>query len=702
MPYCHLPTNLANLACMSHAYLRDFLMLFPTQKLSILFVATIAVSVSAYCEEPILAGKSANGSSLYYVALDISGEIKTVRTRLVYPTPQVVGDIKNVIASVSVEQIDCRMMTRNTTHIELYENPDATGIPVWTKDISPAERNLVTIDLNAQTASTIIYRAVCSIRTTTTVPSKPPQNSSVAVPNVTPPSVAPSSPDLLPQPGQRPIIVSNDTTTAPQTPTQTSPPNNSNSIPQNTPQYPIAEGYRPRVVEAIAGHRPFPNSIFTLGVMGKLAEYVYYDRKELDFHEATFEKIQRGRDKVLLDGQKHSLIEEAYRRIDMRVTDYREKLGSKGAFLEQAKLEVVPLPKVGTVAISTFRAELYRHQPSGEMILVFRGTKEPLDWVSNLWTGVDLLSIEAPHYRAAHDLVSALRKRGDRPLVVGHSLGGGMAQYVGFKFGLKVVGFNSAPLPERYYSDGEGANVQFIRLFSAVENGQRQGMPIPAGYPDPVSITLPDEAGAINQLFVDYAPIKARQHLTKPICIKSVPDPFLTEREKRLNLALVNTVLSKGVASALAGGVIPKVGPIALDQAIIANIKSAVKSGLSDPIWRADNNPKVDNKKVAEAVKDEVTKIAVQQYTAIGGATSVAKGGYKLAFGNSWGDMFSGIGTLAAATGKLVAVDYAITHWLLPHSMERLNRGMRSVANADVFLADPVRAQCQTSVTTYQ
>jgi putative lipase involved disintegration of autophagic bodies len=39
-------------------------------------------------------------------------------------------------------------------------------------------------------------------------------------------------------------------------------------------------------------------------------------------------------------------------------------------------------------------------------------------------------------------LVSALRKRGDAPLVVGHSLGGGMAQYVGFKFGLKVVGFN--------------------------------------------------------------------------------------------------------------------------------------------------------------------------------------------------------------------------------------------------------------------
>ena len=62
--------------------------------------------------------------------------------------------------------------------------------------------------------------------------------------------------------------------------------------------------------------------------------------------------------------------------------------------------------------------------------------------------------------------------------------------------------------------------------------------------------------------------------------------------------------------------------------------------------------------------------------------------------GHSWGDMLSGAGSLGMTLGKMAAVDFVMTHILYPHSMERLNRGMQSVADADVFVAEPVRAQC--------
>jgi hypothetical protein len=53
-----------------------------------------------------------------------------VRSSLVYASPQTVGDLKNVLSSVSTEQIDCARLTRSTTRVELYENPAAQGTPL--------------------------------------------------------------------------------------------------------------------------------------------------------------------------------------------------------------------------------------------------------------------------------------------------------------------------------------------------------------------------------------------------------------------------------------------------------------------------------------------------------------------------------------------------------------------------------------------
>lgn len=448
-------------------------------------------------------------------------------------------------------------------------------------------------------------------------------------------------------------------------------------------------------MQTIGDGRPFNDSVFSLGTMGLLAEYVYFDEKELAFREALLRKIQTGRDRIYSDGRNHPLVDQALTNIFADTTHYRDKFNAKNVFLESAALKLLPLPKLSLKAPDSFRAELYEHIPSHEKILVFRGTQSAMDWFSNLWSGIDMLEIEAPHYQSAYELIRALKKRGDTPLVVGHSLGGGMAQYVGNKFGLKVVGFNSAPLPQRYFSDGAVPNTKYVRLFSAVEiSGRRNPAGLLEGYADPVSIELPNNAsGRIKEFFNNYEPIKAHQQLVKPICVKSVPFPYVTDEERKSYSNLFNAFLSKGVVGAAFGKIIPDPKIIGADMAVVYAIREQVKAGLSDPVWQPDSNSKED-KRVADAVKKEVANVAVEQYKAIGGTAAVAKGGYKFAMGNSWGDMLAGAGSLGLTLGKMAAVDFVMTHILYPHSMERLNRGMQSVADADVFVAEPVRAQC--------
>ena len=249
--------------------------------------------------------------------------------------------------------------------------------------------------------------------------------------------------------------------------------------------------------------------------MGRLAEYIYVDQTGLAFHEAAADKSERIRYAALQDGQAHPLLEEAARRWSRRATAYRERMAYKDAFLQQQQLKAVRLPTVSPAPPKAFRAELYQQAPSGDYILVFRGTQERSDWLTNAWSGVDLGAIEAPHYRAASDLVSALRKQHITPLVVGHSLGGGLAQYVGYKFGLKVVGFNSAPLPRRYFTGGAGTSTQYIRLFSAIEfmpqSGAQPGAQPAEGSPDPVSISIPNVAAYVNPAPIGWVVSRHRE-----------------------------------------------------------------------------------------------------------------------------------------------------------------------------------------------
>lgn len=57
-------------------------MYFQHSRLALWCAALLVLPSAALAQAPILLAKSANGESLYYSALDVSGAIKTVRTSL--------------------------------------------------------------------------------------------------------------------------------------------------------------------------------------------------------------------------------------------------------------------------------------------------------------------------------------------------------------------------------------------------------------------------------------------------------------------------------------------------------------------------------------------------------------------------------------------------------------------------------------------
>ena len=661
-----------------------------------------------WSQESVLLGKGAAGESLSVSVLETKGTTRKVQVRLTYAAAQTIATMSNVVASESTEQIDCQKGTYSVIHYALFNSLAQGATPSWTKDINSTEVQPIAVDLNAGTASTMVFRAVCISTSSTSTPTASthpptvnvPQNS-VAGTQLPSPVSAPAS-ISLPVPAPAPVTAAPPAAapTSMPTPIPLAPVLPEASV-RAEPALPVGTLQQLSATGNIAAYVPFPKSAISLGMMGALAEYVYIDPEQLAFRNAVFEKMLRARARMVPDGKQHPLLDEASRRLEKSAAEYSDAMHAKEAFLARNQLRVVGLPKRSQAAVEAFRAELYQYGLSQEYILVFRGTQEAMDWVSNLWTGVDLLSIEAPHYRAAYDLVAELRRRKIEPLVVGHSLGGGMAQYVGYKFGLKVVGFNSAPLPQRYYTEGAGADVHFIRLFSAIDTVPRPGMLTPEGYPDPVSMLVPQGASMINSLFPTYELMKAHQHLVQPTCVRSTPNPSYTAGEQEMYAAFLNGLLSKGVISAAVGGFLPKVAPIAADQVVIEGIRGMIQKDLSGPAWGPDTASNPGSRRVSSAVKSEVVTVAIEQYKAVGGAASVAKGGYKVAFGNSFMDMASGLGTFAAIAGKAAAANFAITRGLLPHSMARFNRGMRSVAGNDVFMEDPVRAQCAVLDSKY-
>lgn len=648
---------------------------------------------TAGASQPVMLGELDDGSVLLFVSSDGSGAQKMVRTRRVFATPQVVGEVRGVLSELTLQRIDCNARIQETVRMEWYGDTGATGEPLRALDVPASLRQQFVVGPQDRNIVAIVWTTACAPMLATRTPPRQP-----AAP------ATPASPLAAPAPASGEGRTRNDG--------WADDPGTRVAVPQardrdrdrNPPAWPDPRG--PGSGEAppeqarepggpIAASRPFASSVFTLGTMGRLAEFIYFDENQDRFLNAVAAKVAAGRAQLPNGGgMLQALAQRANTRIDKKHRHYQEAMADKAAFLARESLVSVRLPAMAAPPISAFRAELYEHTPSGELILVFRGSQEPLDWVSNLWLGVDLLSLEAPHYLAARELTERLVRLGKKPIVVGHSLGGGMAQYVGQMYGLKVVAFNSSPLPARYIPAKATTVPQNIKLFSAVEFNHMAQQD--KGRADPVSLRIPNFTEALaaqRGADADAGLAKAHQHLVAPVCVLSRPNPFRLEDEDAAAAEVVNGAFyPSAIGYMLTGKVAHAAAEVAIEQAI----GQKTRSYLSAPVWQPDSNSAFD-KRVSGYARKLVANAGIEEYLA---ARAIGKMGsvlYNAGFGSMW-QAAKVTGTAVAATvGKL---EFGLA--LMPHSMARFNRGMQAELGSDVFTAKAITAQCQTPAATYR
>ena len=100
---------------------------------------------------------------------------------------------------------------------------------------------------------------------------------------------------------------------------------------------------------------------------------------------------------------------------------------------------------------------VYKNKNSNETVIAFRGTELPsvVD-ILNDFQG-PLYGLNTPQFKIAYKKVADLISSGKLPDInniklVGHSLGGGLAQAVGATFGLETYAFNSAKVPAGFFN----------------------------------------------------------------------------------------------------------------------------------------------------------------------------------------------------------------------------------------------------------
>lgn len=408
--------------------------------------------------------------------------------------------------------------------------------------------------------------------------------------------------------------------------------------------------------------RPFPDAQWTLGVLAGLAHHVYADPFTREARIAALRVLEgqwrqmpgRGPDEI-------RLVDVPRRIVKFGIEDGREQVArdataasEKAAFLHLHGLQNVAPPALEQLLASGrdydltegFRAEFYRHAQGEDTVVVFRGSAEATDWLNNAWLGVDFDGRDAPYYQHALEIVKAFQKLrpGSRPILVGHSLGGGLAQYVGRQLNLRAVAFNSSPLPERYLLAADAHTAQ-LKIYSAVYIKPSTN----AILADPVSLKGPGWARNLR--------LKATHHTNKPVCLQPVPNPYLTDAE--------SARIDKHVYAAWSTpSVFSKLGLANLAVGYLPHAAVAEQLG-GDPAWKAVEPG------VQKAGRGMLRAGAKKLYGYQSGVISAGEA-FRQVVKGKW----LGLATNATQKTANILVRVWVTDQIHAHSMHRFFRGM--------------------------
>lgn len=610
---------------------------------------------------------------------------------LVQRQPGLLLDLPEAVRQVDELALDCRAGTRTVWRSEAYRIGDANAQPSRSLRLDPGQRRtealadlalsnpLMAAALRTLCAGggTVLGQLVPAAPTAPTAPGVPP---APTAPGSTPPSgtaTPPASPGAATPPASNGVP---PTAGTPATPAW--PPSPATPAPDPTPSWinaPI-----------------FPGSAFSLRTLARLAQGTYTSPAAL---QAEAEVAGVLSDVLaLLESRPtpYQPLKVMLTRQSLDVTLRKQaglerNLADKAALLDEVGLQAMALPAVARRAPAGFVAELYRHNASGQYVLAFRGSAEAADWISNLWMGVDLGEVTSPHYAAADELVAELRRRGVSPLVLGHSLGGGMAQYVAYRHALRVVGFNPSPLPIRYLS-GRHYDVANARLFTALE------LPAPGTPPsaehdqrlgDPLSLgldSLRKQSARAEQW------IKASRQLVKPVCLLTLPEPYFdAEEDADLARAVGQYFISGPLQTLLTASTVGTVKKVAKGLAISKGLEAL----LDDPAWAQAGAG--HGQAGVEAQKRAVIA-GVQQAKAIQGMGKALGWLYSASTGKNMGKTAVQI---SAGVVDMMAAQY-VKRLLQVHGMARFVRGLGASGDLSPYaLAPDGSSPCAAVSSTY-
>lgn len=626
------------------------------------------------------------GDELLWIGERTEDGQRFITTVVRYRQPTPVLEIADAVLRADLQVFDCPAQTRTLAGVKVYRFVEGTVQVALERDVPPAERRPTAVfGAGADGMVQAAFRAACSVTNAQAQPAHNPwlANGSPLAPAEPAGSSAPPGLSGMPgSPGANPGAP-NPTPSANLAPQEFLPGDPAEPVSAGAEQVPDparepqGSGTMPPKTGTGALDQPvFADSVFTLRTLAMLADYVYLTESDIAKEQATVDYLRAAADVFASrgaegDNYRKGVTEAAFKKAQREARHDLQRLSEKKWLVSEQGLQQLSLPKMRQ-AFPSFRAELFKQPASGQHVLVFRGSAEVYDWISNLWLGIDLGQVESPHYAAARELVGVLVKQGIRPLVIGHSLGGGMAQYVAHSYGLKVVAFNSSPLPERYLPRNGQFNPDHARIYSALEmpiNPAAMGQ-ADARTGDPVSLKLAQLAKWAGR-FGDV--LKTSHHLVAPSCVLSLPQPYRNEIEDG---KMADMVSSMFVNRPLLKMLTASGTSLAKDGAVGYGVTRLATSLVDDPIWTS-RDPAY--KEAGQEARKRVAKVVIAQLEAAKGALQLGKWIFRKDMGKTALEMANGLAEAGAAAW--------VRRMLEVHSMERFVRGLGAYGDTSPYKA---------------